>query len=76
VIHLSLLDEFASARLSPDGFRRRLLMPHIRPLHQLSLFIAIPIPFLDFDDKSVEKAFDLLQVLIGKLTPTAVSVHL
>ncbi len=32
------------------GFRRRLLMPRVRPLHQLSLFIAIPM-FLDFADK-------------------------
>jgi hypothetical protein len=44
-------------------------MPRVRPLHQLSLFIAIPIPFLDFADKSVVNAFDLLQVIIGKLTP-------
>jgi hypothetical protein len=64
---LSLRDGFPLARLFPYGFRRRLLMPLVRPLHELSLFIAIPIPFLDFADKSVVVPFDLLQVIIGKL---------
>ena len=40
-------------------------MPLVRPFHEVILFIAIP--FLGFADKLVVIAFDLLQVVVGKL---------
>lgn len=66
---MSFVNCLHSVGLLLHSLRRRFLMPRVRPLHQLSLFIAIPIPFLDFDDKSVVPAFDLLQVIIGKIAP-------
>src|SRR5689334_24269935 len=42
-------------------------MPCVRPLHQLTLFVAIP--FLDLADKLVIDPCDLLQVIIRKLPP-------
>src|SRR5690348_7938387 len=42
-------------------------MPCVRPLHQLTLLVAIP--FLDLADKLVIDPCDLLQVIVGKLPP-------
>ena len=49
----------------PYGFRRRLLMPLVRPFHGGILFVAIP--FLGFAHKLFAIAFDLLQFVIDKL---------
>ena len=40
-------------------------MPLVRPLHELVLFIAVPL--LGFAEKRVVIPFDLLLVVIGKL---------
>jgi hypothetical protein len=53
---------------------RWLRLPLVRPLHQLSLFIAIP--FLDFADNSDVVPSNLLQVIVRTLAHRSFSSSL
>jgi hypothetical protein len=65
VIYRVLLAYFLSVRLLFYGFRRSLLMPLVRPLHEFILFVAVPL--LGFAEKPVIIPFDLFQVVNGTL---------
>ena len=45
------------------GVRRRLLMPPVRPLSSVRIFLAIPL--LNVADVLIVMAFDLLPIIIG-----------
>ena len=50
-------------RLFLCGVRRRLLMPPVRPLSSVRIFLAIPL--LNVADVLIVMAFDLLPIIIG-----------